>query len=336
VISWWVVAGLAAAVVLAARVHRLPTGTARGRVSVVVPARDEEERLPDLLAALASDPPDELIVVDDGSTDATAALARTAGARVIEADPPPGWTGKSWACRQGAEAASGDVVVFLDADTTPRPGFVARLAADAERTAGLVSVQPHHRVARLDERLSATVALVAVLGAGTGRRPVGYGPAMAVPRTTYLATGGHDLAASDVAEDLALAAGLHRAGVPVHAYLDDGSGVTVRMYPGGWRSLVEGWTKNLAAGAGGVAWWRSLLVAVWVTGALRAIGDGPLAHAVVAAQHLVLLRLVGRFGVITALVWPLPLVVFVGLFVRSVWRRVLRREVTWRGRQVRA
>jgi 4,4'-diaponeurosporenoate glycosyltransferase len=55
-----------------------------------------------------------------------------------------------------------------------------------------------------------------------------------------------------------------------------------------------------------------------------------------AAQHLVLLRLVGRFGVITALVWPLPLVVFVGLFVRSVWRRVLRREVTWRGRQVRA
>ncbi|HVE45175.1 MAG TPA: glycosyltransferase [Acidimicrobiales bacterium] len=79
-----------------------------GLVVVVIPARDEEERLPRLLESLAvQDPrPAQVIVVDDASRDATAEVARSAGATVVAAGPlPAGWTGKSWACATGAEVA---------------------------------------------------------------------------------------------------------------------------------------------------------------------------------------------------------------------------------------
>ena len=70
-----------------------------------------------------------MIVVDDGSTDGTADVARAHGARVVAGrELPPGWVGKPWALQQGLEAASGDVVVSLDADTRPRPGLVGALA----------------------------------------------------------------------------------------------------------------------------------------------------------------------------------------------------------------
>src|SRR5688500_3522936 len=80
------------------------------RVSVVVPARNEAERIePCLLGLLADQGLHEVIVVDDGSTDGTAEVAGRAGAAVVAAPaPPPGWVGKPWALQCGLEAASGE------------------------------------------------------------------------------------------------------------------------------------------------------------------------------------------------------------------------------------
>lgn len=106
------------------------------RVSVVIPARDEQDRIGPVLRALAGDPDvHEMLVVDDHSTDATAALAAELGARVLTLPPlPPGWVGKPWALQHGLEQATGDLVVALDADVRPDPGLVRALAgALAER-----------------------------------------------------------------------------------------------------------------------------------------------------------------------------------------------------------
>ncbi|WP_374712424.1 glycosyltransferase family 2 protein, partial [Symbiobacterium terraclitae] len=84
------------------------------RVSVVIPAYNEAETVGDVVAACAKVPEiDEVIVVDDGSTDETAARARAAGAKVIEHGEN---RGKAAAMKSGYEATTAPVLLFLDAD----------------------------------------------------------------------------------------------------------------------------------------------------------------------------------------------------------------------------
>ena len=91
---------------------------ARPRVSVVIPALNEEQSLPLVLAALPTELVSEVIVVDNGSTDATARVAADAGARVVS-QPRRGYGS---ACLAGIAAADRpDVVAFLDADFSDRP-----------------------------------------------------------------------------------------------------------------------------------------------------------------------------------------------------------------------
>ena len=107
-------------------------------VSVVIPAHDAERTLGAVLAALGEQdaPPDEVIVVDDASTDATAEIAARAGATVVRNEQPLYAGG---ARNRGWEAASGDVVCFLDSDAIPQPGWGAGLrAALAEFPGALV------------------------------------------------------------------------------------------------------------------------------------------------------------------------------------------------------
>ena len=116
-------------------------------VSLIIPARNEEHNLPKLLASLGNQQArlHELIVIDDGSTDRTAEIARSHGARVITSEPlPEGWRGKTWACHQGALAASGDLLIFIDADTWFEVGGLDLVIA--RYRGGAFSIGPYHAV----------------------------------------------------------------------------------------------------------------------------------------------------------------------------------------------
>jgi 4,4'-diaponeurosporenoate glycosyltransferase len=318
-------------------------------ISVVIPARDEAAALPTLLEGLRAQrvPPDEVIVVDDGSQDATANVAARLGARVLAAPPlPDGWTGKSWALWTGARAARADVLVLLDADVEPGPDLLARLGALHEANGGLVSVQPYHRMRRWWERASAFFNLVPVMSVGLGspswprRRQitVAFGPVVVCRRDLYLAHGDDPSVRAAVVEDVALARAVAAAGHPVRA-LAGGGAVAFRMYDRPSR-LVEGWTKNLASGARTVPPVRLVLVAGWITACLVSGGwllGGTVAalavYAAFALQCFVQLRQLGSFGVVTALLYPVLAIVFVVLFFASL-AFVARGEVRWKGRRI--
>jgi cellulose synthase/poly-beta-1,6-N-acetylglucosamine synthase-like glycosyltransferase len=104
--------------------------TTAPRITVVVPARDAAATLTPLVAALRSQesPPGgmEVLIVDNGSRDATAQIARDAGFTVLEHKDVPG---ASAARNAGARAASGDLIAFVDADCVPSPGWAVALAS---------------------------------------------------------------------------------------------------------------------------------------------------------------------------------------------------------------
>jgi len=314
----------------------------------VVPARDEATTLPVLLASLAGDGERvEVVVVDDHSTDATAAVARGAGATVVPARPlPAGWTGKCWACWTGAGATAGEVLIFLDADTELGPGGLDRVLAEHGRRGGLVSVQPFHRTERPYEVLSAFFNVVPWMGLGAatptaGRRspPGAFGPCLATSRADYERTGGHEAVRSEVVEDVALAARYRAAQLPVAALAGKGT-VSFRMYPGGIAQLVEGWTKNMAGGAAASRPGAMALAVLWVAGAIVAatapvVDPGPVsaaAYGSYTAQLAWMLGRLGRFPWWTAPAFPVPLAFFLAVFARSLVRTHLRGEVRWRGR----
>jgi glycosyltransferase involved in cell wall biosynthesis len=329
-------------------------------VSVVVPARDEAATLPVLLPSLtdAIDAGVEVVVVDDHSTDATGAIARAAGVRVVDApDLPDGWAGKPHACALGAAAATGSTLVFLDADTRLEPDGLARIVAEQRAVGGLLSVQPFHEVERVSDRWASIFNIVGVMGVGCATAPPrprvagAFGPCVVTSRTDYETVGGHAAVRGAVVEDVALAERYRSAGLPVDARLGRGS-IAFRMYPEGPRQLVEGFTKNFAGGAGAIPWWRTLLIFVWITGLLLAGWTlflqivGAYWHGVFPAwstylwyglyglQLTVLLRRVGRFGGWTAWGFPLYVTAFVLIFLRSIVH-TLRGTTTWRGRTVR-
>lgn len=318
-------------------------------VAVVIPARNEERSLPVLLASLCRQRPGEIVVVDDHSADGTAQVAAAAGATVIAApELPPGWTGKAWACWTGAQATTAGTLVFLDADTRLHPGGLEKIVAELRRAGGLVSVQPFHTTSHHYERLAAFFNVVAMMGveAFTPRRrrttPTGaFGPCLTTTRSDYDAAGGHAGVRGEVVEDVALARRYATAGLPVTCF--GGRGVVdFRMYPEGPAQLAEGFTKNFGRGAAGTRPVTLVLIFLWITGAILAVGGmGQLTPAAVAPyggyvlQLGWMLRRIGRFGWWPALLYPVALVFFIAVFARSVVLTYVRREVTWRGRTIR-
>jgi hypothetical protein len=322
-------------------------------VTVVVPARNEADNLPRLLGSLAvqTAPAMQILVVDDDSSDDTAALAAAGGAQVIATvGPPLGWTGKTWACHLGAIEASGDLLVFLDADTWLAADGLERLAAEHARSVpdGLLSVQPRHMTERAYEQLSAICNVVPVMASGMASvRPattcrVAFGPCLVTSRSAFDVVGGFESVRGDVVEDLALAAryASHRRTVRC---LSGGETVRFRMYPGGARSLAQGWVKNLSGGARRAAPWPTAGAVAWVAGSLAvAVGlvtqpSWPLAalYVAFALQLAWMLRRLGAFRWWTSALYPLAVIAFAGFFVASVTARGVRRSVTWSGRRIR-
>ena len=320
------------------------------RIAVVVPARNEAETLPLLLSDLAgqTQPPDEIIVVDDGSVDATAAMAAAGGATVLTAgDPPEGWAGKPWACWTGSRATTAPRLVFLDADVRLAPDALARLLATHDRTGGLLSVEPSHVVGRRMEGLSLVPNIVTMAGTGTFTpRPtaaiVAFGPCLVCDHDDYRAAGGHAAVRQAVAEDAALAQRFRAAGlaVTIRAGRD---AVTFRMYPRGVRPLLEGWTKNLAVGAGAApphavgltaAWVAAMLASPAVMAWLGATSAALIVYGAIAGQVAWMARRLGRFGTWPVLLYPLVTLVFVALYGWSVVQVHVRGSVTWRGRRI--
>ncbi|MBC7272418.1 MAG: glycosyltransferase family 2 protein, partial [Streptomyces sp.] len=238
-------------------------------VTVCVPARDEADRLPDLIADLRAQtgvPRLRVLILDDASTDGTyeAALAAVGGDdrfTVLRsaAHPAPGWTGKAAACARLAARTDDAALVFVDADVRLTPQAVAAAVTELrKRAAGMVSAWPVQEAGSITESLVQPLlawswASTLPLGpANHSLRPstaVACGQFLAVDAEAYRAAGGHGAVAASATEDLDLARAVRRAGRRT-ALVTAGPSARTRMYTGA-TELTDGYTRWLWSAYGG-------------------------------------------------------------------------------------
>jgi hypothetical protein len=342
--------GLTAHSLVNAVLLRVPpvAATIPERVSVLIPARNEEDRIGRCLQAVLASrqlPALEVLVLDDDSTDETADLVRAfAGAdrrlRLLPGtgNPPPGWLGKPWACARLAAAADprSTVLVFLDADVELAPDGLARtvrLLREAEL--GFVSPYPRQLAVSAAERLVqpllqwSWLTLLPLRFAEHSPRPslaVANGQLLAVDAQLYRRSGGHEAVAGAVLEDIAIARALRACGA--HGGLADGTTVaSCRMYTN-WSELRDGYAKSLWAAAGG-----SRLGTVAQVGLLTLLycRPDPVAYLAGVLGRVITASRTGGRILPDAFAHPVSIAGYAMLSALSWWRRDTG-MITWKGR----
>ena len=324
----------------------------RPRVSVLIPARNEEANIGAACAAIlaSADVELELVVLDDASTDRTLAILQSfADSRLrIAAAPalPPGWSGKQHACQVLSGLASHDLLVFVDADVRLAPDALTRMAGFMQRhPVGLASGFPRQITVTWSEQLLLPLIHFLLLGylpmALMRRRPdpglgAGCGQLFIARREAYRAAGGHAAIHASLHDGLKLPRAFRRAGQATLLF-DATSFASCRMYdnaPALWEGLCKNATEGMA---------RPLALPVWtlllgggqvLPGLLIWVMPNLVMALALAAGIVTRLILAAKFRqpIVSALLNPLGVA---GLLVVQ-WFSLLRAAAgghsTWRGR----
>ncbi|MCC5894661.1 MAG: glycosyltransferase [Alkalibacterium sp.] len=331
-------------------------------VSIIIPARNEEQSLPLLLASIHEQTlrPLEVIVVDDDSSDRTVQIAEQFKATVLSTKSHSVTPkGKSAACWLGAQAAKGDWLVFLDSDTYFVHNDALRAIASVfvtNKENGLLSIQPYHEIKQFYETLS--VVLNVMVMAGLNRFSLfrdklphrgAFGPFLLTTRKQYMQTGGHYAILDSHMDDIELAKLYKKKKWPVNVYGGQGS-IHFRMFPEGVRQLVNGWTKSLIHGAKGTHLLVHISIGLWITGSFltaillirSAVPFEPevffIALAVYAGycvQFRWLMNKVGSFPVWTMIIPVISITAFLVLYAWAVIQVNFLKKVKWRDREIK-
>jgi chlorobactene glucosyltransferase len=339
-------------------------------ISVIVPARNEVRNIGRCAAALlAQDYPHyELIIIDDRSSDATPQiLAGLQDARLIVlhgSELPEGWAGKPHALVQAADAAHGEWLCFVDADTFASPQLLAStLAAAQDSRADLFTILTGQELGSFWEKVIQPVIFTALSVGFPARRvndpdrpdAIANGQFILVKRSVYDVVGGHRAVYNRIAEDQALAMLVKGRGCRL-VIADGRELASTRMYTS-FSEIWEGWTKNIFIGmrdrlglllfGGVVGLLGALLLPAWLLGAfawLAASGSGQAALAASEAAVLwayllwVRAQTARAFSISSwyALTLPLGALVFTAMLFTSAARVLSGQGVRWKGRVYRS
>ena len=362
-----------AATAMAGTVYDQPEPEELIELTVIVPARNEQDCLVACLSSLVTQSSEvfqlgrdwDLVVVDDHSADRTAEIARSfAGVTLVEAPRlEKGWTGKNAAVFAAARRARGRWLLFTDADTLHEPGNLLRaLHEAAKHKAGVLSYSPRQIVSGLAQRslmplVFCELALSyppAKVSDPKERIAAANGQFLLIEREAYRKLGGHAAVSREVLEDVELALLAKKRSLGLRfRYADDA--VSTRMYRS-TQAMIEGWSKNLA-----LLFNNTLALSIW-----RAIdlvllfclpGLSLLLWNAKFAQHSIqwlgagwvlallwvrtLVRFYTRvaksnFPFLDCLLAPLGLPLFVFLLARSWFLHRVVKQVRWKGRSYNA
>jgi chlorobactene glucosyltransferase len=326
-------------------------------VSVIIPARNEEEDLGACLDALLAQtyPSTELLVVDGGSTDGTRAVARSRGPRISLLEEPPlpqGWVGKNWACWYGAQQASGEYLLFTDADVRASPDTVWTAVEWAQRDrADLVTFASRIEMVGVWEKIVLPFYIQMVLtyfrtprvNRPDSRAAMANGQFLLVRKSDYEETGGHAAIHDRVLEDVALAQRFRQTGKALRVAWTPEL-VSTRMYRTE-RDMYDGILKTVSgvrfSATRQLAFAIGLVVFYWLPLALLPIGlltgsiwgtvFGAILWLALFGKHVAFNR-GARASPAYGLLFPVAVGYYLVLVLDSLGRGLRGRPVEWKGR----
>ncbi|MBL8994158.1 MAG: glycosyltransferase, partial [Spirochaetia bacterium] len=327
-----------------------------GRISILIPARNEEKNILRLLESIDAEREIgrldlEVIVLDDHSTDLTReTVAASPGygfyVHLVEGKPlPPGWTGKNWACHQLSQRAKGEILLFIDADVSYSGEAVAKtLSLFQNEAISLVSVFPRQKTGTHSEKLlipfidfllQSFLPLPFVTFFKSHLLSAANGQWLAFRAEAYRRIGGHESVKGEVLEDMRLAQKIKRLGEKMITAVG-GEAPVCRMY----RGLPEVWaglSKNTFALLGGnffqaAAIWTTLFfldLLPWIL-----LGMGNLwALPWIASRLLARILISNKTNWPHLLLHPIGVAFFLILVINSFrWHR--KGRVFWKGRTI--
>ncbi len=331
------------------------------QISTIVPARNEERNIERCVRGLARQdyPRLEMIFVDDDSRDATPRIlqnwaARDPRIRIVQTGgKPEGWNGKQWACHRGAQAAAGEWLCFMDADTYAEPHLLRRAVAFAvAHHVDMLSLQPWYEMRGLWERIVLPAGLTPLLllfpphhvNNPRHSMAIANGQFILIRRPVYEAVDGHAGVRQRMMDDFSLAENVKRAGFRL--FIAEGMDLMrVRMYTnlkeiragalkasveitGGWLSSVIGLLINLFLNVLPVV----ALIGAALTGHLPAL----LVMGTVVGFQLIyygaLRMLAFRAPPWSSITYPIGGIIVSAILLDGMTRLATGREITWKGR----
>ncbi len=358
---------LSAHTIVNARLLRRPGASATviaESVTVCVPARNEVDNIADCLRRILQSegvPEMQVLVLDDGSTDGTTDILRELSQHDLRltvldgiGTPPTGWVGKPFATDQLRRAASGEVLVFVDADVRLEPNAIAAgIAMLREHGFAMVCPYPKQVAGTFGERLVQPLLqwlwltflpLRMAEGLWPSSLVAANGQFMVIDAQALDAIGGFEPVRGEVLDDVALGRAFKRAGHRV-AVVDGTDLATCRMYDS-WSALTDGYTKNLwsATGSpGGAVAIAALLASAYIVPPIAGLFGILTKRPKLAALGLMgyLFGVAGRFvsarttgaRPLDSLLHPLSIGALITLITRS-WSRKRRGVLRWKGREI--
>ncbi len=322
------------------------------RCSIVVPARDEDGRIEETVRRLLAqrDALVEVIVIDDRSTDRTGDILRRLTqederVRMLRVEElPAGWLGKCHACHLGADAATGEWILFTDADCWLKPDVITRALRVAEGDGvDHITLTPGIKTESASAQAWHLLFLISLSNwlSGVNRdRPkayVGLGAFNLVRATAYQRSGGYMALRLTVVDDVRLGLLLRRAGSRTRGFI---GGDDVECH---WGTTVNGMIKimeknyfavldfrlavAITAGLGGMLCWSAAILGP-ATGSVTGIAAALALLSLSLPAYVFARRL--KWGVPCALLAPFIFPFIFYAVLNSAWVTVRQGGVRWR------
>jgi len=319
------------------------------KVSILIPMRNEVNNAADCISSVLAQQGltnFEVIVLDDASTDGTnEVLKNISGIKLLTGEPlPQGWLGKVWACHQLSQAATGEVLVFMDADVRVKEHAIASSIAKMGDW-DFISPYPRQLSSGFIERIFqpflhwswfASVPLVIAQSMKIKSMVVANGQLLIIKRSAYLASGGHQKIKSQVLDDLELARELIASGFK--GGVAQGAQISSCFMYQSAPAMFAGYRKSLWRAFGGLPGSilaTALLLSTGVFSLVFAIAGSTIAgvsFGLILATRL-LSSIKAKESLLTLIWHPLAVLIFVGILTYS-WVGKFSGKLSWRDRVI--